>query len=146
MQKTIALAVLSLAASTFASATAISGSLPFVFIDADQNGTNLAVSTVLTATNSLTEDIGTGDFAVVPVLTSFGPMSLSEATIGIGGGFMVTNATWGTFTADSATLITRTPTFLNIDMHGTFTPGPGFPGLTASPADAHVTFDQTGGA
>lgn len=133
--------------STIASADAVHGSLSFVFVNAAQNGADLSTSTFLVATNSLTEDVGTGDFAPVPVLTSFGPMTLNEGTIGTGGGFFVSNLVWGSFTASGATLFTRTPTFLNIDMLGTFTPGPGLgDDFTPTMAVAHVTFDQTGPA
>lgn len=130
-----------------ASADAVHGSLSFVFVNATQNGTDLSTSTFLVATNSLTEAGGTGDFAGVPALTSFGPMTLNEATITTGGGFFVSNLVWGNFTADGASVITRTPTFLNIDMLGTFTPGPGLgDDFTPTPAVAHVTFDETGPA
>lgn len=133
-------------ASGVMQASAISGSLPFVMISTADSGTNLFTSTSESATDTLTSGVGSGDFSVVlPVKTSFGAVSLNDPGVGSGGGFFITNSTWGTFTANGGSIVTQTPTFLNIVLTGTFVPGPGFPStITAGPVVAHVSFTQTG--
>jgi hypothetical protein len=131
------------AASGVMQAGAISGSLPFVDLGVSENGTNLANSTIELAASTETSGPGEGDFLVVPILTAFGPFTLDNLTIGTGGGFSVSNAVYGSFVASSGSIVTQTSSFLNVVLFGIYTPGPGFSGLTASPAKADISFDQT---
>jgi len=135
------------AASGVMQANAISGSLPFaMFGAAESGGSTLFTSTSESATDTQTSGVGTGDFAaVLPVGISFGAVTLNDLGVGSGGGFSITNSTWGTFKATGGSIVLRTPTFLNVDLTGTFVPGPGFPSTTtAGPVVAHVSFTQTG--
>lgn len=138
-----AVAVL-VAASGVMQASAISGSLPFVIVNASQNGSNLLTSTMEFSTGTLTSGSGAGDFSLVPLFTSFTAVTLNNLTVGGGGTFALSNPTYGTFIATSGSIVTRTGTFLNVTLDGTYVPGPAFAGLTASPAEANVSFNQTG--
>nr|UXE41672.1 hypothetical protein Hi04_10k_c5966_00005 [uncultured bacterium] len=133
-----------IATSGVMQASAISGSLPFVIVNASENGTNLLTSTMLFSTGSLTSGSGTGDFSVVPLFTVFTAVTLDTLTVGSGGTFALSNPTYGSFVATSGSIFTRTPTFLDVTLFGIYVPGPAFAGLTASPAEAHVSFNQTG--
>lgn len=150
MKRSVPFAVFTLfflvAASGVMQASAISGSLPFVFLTVSQNGTNLATSTTESAVSTETSGPGAGDFSVVPMLTVFGPITLNDPTAGTGGGFSVSNAVYGSFVASGGSIVTHTNSFLNVVLFGIYTPGPGFSGFTASPAKADISFDQTGSA
>ena len=150
MKRSVPFAVFTLfflvAASGVMQASAISGGLPFVFLNASQNGATLDTSTIESAVLSETSGPGAGDFSVVPKLTAFGPITLQDLTVGTGGVFSVSNPIYGSFVASGGSLVTRTSSFLNVVLFGTYTPGPGFSGFTASPAKADISFDQTGSA
>jgi hypothetical protein len=133
-----------IAASGVMQASAISGSLPFVIVNASQNGSNLLTSTMQFSTGTLTSGSGTGDFSVVPLFTAFTAVTLNDLTVGSGGGFALSNPTYGTFIATSGSIFIRTGSFLNVTLDGTYVPGPAFAGLTPAAADAHVSFNQTG--
>ena len=147
-KRSVPLAVFALfflvAASGVMRASAISGSLPFAIVNASQNGSNLLTSTMQFSTGSLTSGSGVGNFSVVPLFTSFSAVTVNDLTVGSGGGFALSNSVYGTFIATGGSIITRTATFLNLTLDGTYVPGPAFAGLTASLADADVSFNQTG--
>jgi hypothetical protein len=48
------------------------------------------------------------------------------------------------FVATGGSIVTQTSNFLNVDLVGIYTPGPGISGVTAGPATAHLSFNQTG--
>ena len=87
-KRSVPLAVFTLfflvAASGVMQASAISGSLPFVIVNASQNGSNLLTSTMEFSTGSLTSGTGTGDFSVIPLFTAFTAVTLSNLTVGSG--------------------------------------------------------------
>jgi hypothetical protein len=136
--------VLLVAGTGIMQASAISGSLPFVIVNASENGTNLLTSTMEFSTGSLTSGFGTGDFAIVPLLTPFTAVILDDLTVGSGGGFSLSNATYGSFVATGGSIFTQTANFLDVTLIGIYIPGPAFAGLTPAVADAHVSFNQTG--
>src|SRR5271169_3425913 len=139
------LAVVLLAAGTgVMHASAISGSLPFVAFNLTLNGSNLATSTLDSAPQTSSSGTGLGDFSVVPFVTNFGSASLDLLTIGAGGGFSISNATYGNFVASSGSITTKTPSFLNVVLGGVYTPGPGIPGVTSAPAVVNLSLNQTG--
>jgi hypothetical protein len=131
-------------------ASAVVGSLPLAGFGATQNGANLTLSTMLADKgNFVTDPGGTLDYSVIPAFpptfTDYGPFSLDLTTIGTGGGFTLTNATYGAFTASSGTIVMVDVNFLNVDLLGTYTPGPGMPaGVTAGPTSVSVAFTQRG--
>ena len=138
---TIALLV---ATSGVMEASAISGSLPLVLFTATENGVDLSSSTMEFAVQSLTSGPGVGDFSVIPLMTAFGPITVNDLTVTSGGGFSMSNATYGSFIATGGSILTQTSNFLNLNLTGIYVPGPGIPGVTPSAAIAHMSFNQTG--
>ena len=138
---TIALLV---ATSGVMEASAISGSLPLVVFTATENGVDLSSSTLESAGQSLTSGNGIGDFSVVPLMTPFGSITLNDLTVGSGGGFSMSNATYGSFTATGGSIVSQTSNFLNVNLTGVYDPGPGIPGVSSSSAVVHLSFNQTG--
>jgi hypothetical protein len=132
------------ASSGVMQASAISGSLPLVVFTATENGVDLSSSTMESSVQSLTSGPGAGDFSVVPVMTAFGPITVNDLTVASGGGFSFSNATYGSFVATGGTIFTQTSNFLNVNLTGVYDPGPGIPGVTASSAVVHLSFNQTG--
>jgi hypothetical protein len=134
-----------LVAVSVAQASQISGALPLAGIDTSENGPNLLVSTLLMAMDTDTSGPGLGDFSVVPLLTDYGPFSLNLLTVATGGGFSIANVTYGNFVASSGNIDFQSEDFLNVDLFGTYTPGPGMPGVTAGPMEVDLSFTQNGG-
>ena len=132
------------AASGVMQASAISGSLPFVLFNASQNGSNLLVSTQESALGSATSGPGTGDFSVVPFDTVYGPITVSDLTVGSGGLFAIANSTYGAFVATGGSIVSQSANFLDLNLTGIYVPGPGIPGVSPGPVVAHVSFNQTG--
>jgi hypothetical protein len=137
------LAVL-VAGSGVMQASAISGSLPFVVFTATENGPNLASSTMEFGVLAVTSGSGTGDFSVVPFMTAFGPISLNDLTVSTGGGFSISNPTYGSFIASGGTIVHQSSSFLDVSLIGTYVPGPGLPGASPTPAEVDMSFTQTG--
>jgi len=136
--------VLLVAGSGVMQASAISGSLPFVLFSATGNGLNLSSSTMEFAVLAVTSGSGTGDFSVVPFMTAFGPISLNDLTVSTGGGFSISNATYGSFIASGGTVVHQSSTFLDVSLTGTYFPGPGLSGASPTAAMVDMSFNQTG--
>ena len=132
------------AASGVMQASAISGSLPFVLFEVTENGTNLLNSTMESAVFAATSGQGTGDFAMVPLATMYGPVMVDNLTVGSGGSFSIANATWGSFIATGGSMVSQSANFLNADLTGIYVPGPGYSGVGPGQVVAHVSFNQTG--
>jgi hypothetical protein len=134
--------------TSVAQADSITGSMPFSGFGVSQNGTNLSVSTMLSDTNNIVSAMGSGDYSVIPsfppTVTDYGPFTLNLASIATGGGFSFSNATYGSFTASSGSIVMQTAGFLNVDLIGIYTPGPGLPGVTAGPTEFSLGFTQRG--
>ena len=143
MRKLCALFILLLAASAVG-ATAISGSMPLVFLQLTQNGPNLLASTDFTAASTETSGAGTGDFLVVPLLTLFGPINLLKTMVTTGGGFAISNAAFGTFQATSGQIVFQSTNFLNIELEGEFDPSGLLGGFDPTTMIGHITLNQTG--
>jgi len=141
-----ALAVVALlfTASDILQATAISGSLPFAAFGVTKNGSNLSTSTLFTDGFSLTSNGGLGDFSIIPISTMFSGFTLDLTMLSSGGGFTFSNANDGGFAATSGSIVQQSPKFLNVDLLGTYTPGPAFTGLGPAPAEVSLAFTQTG--
>lgn len=130
--------------TTMLHASAISGSLAFTGVSVSMVGRNLETATMLFGLNSRTTDEGTGDFSVIPLLTSFGSFSVTKNKFSTGGGFSISNPGYGRFDATGGDIVTVTPNHLGLDLTGTYTPGPLLVGLTASPAHAAISFTENG--
>jgi hypothetical protein len=142
--KTLTVIALLIASTGVMQANAIHGSLPFAGFTVSQNGADLSVSTILSDTASLTSGPGFFDYAVVPMMTDFGPFSLDLTNIATGGGLSLANATFGSFVATTGTIVTQLSSFLDVELFGTYTPGPGMPGVSPGPTELRLGFTQSG--
>jgi len=137
----------SLAFATSAQAASINGSFALAGIGVTQNGADLSVSTLINMTDTITTSGGAGDFAPIPLLTSFGAVTLNLASlVDLANNFSLFNATYGDFDADTAVIVQRTANFLDIYFEGMYNPGAGLgnPALVASPASVRVSVNQNG--
>jgi len=147
---TIAVACAMLAMPSSSKAGLLIGSLPFagfgVTGDGSSTPTDIFSVAVFSDVATLTSGPGQTDYAPIPIGTDYGPSTVTVATIGAGGGFSISNAVWGSFTATSGSLTHSTVGlghFVNIYLLGTYVPGPGLPGFSDTPASVSITFDQS---
>ena len=124
-------------------ASAISGSIAFAGVLVTETG-GFTTGRTFSGANSLTTDEGTGDFSLIPLLTSFGSFGVTRAEFSTGGDFSIFNPGYGRFDATGGEIVTETPNHLGLDLTGTYTPGPLLVGLTASPAHAAISFTKNG--
>lgn len=142
----VGISLLVLATTAVMNASAITGSLPFAGIGVSTNGTFSLQSPAptLTAAISVSSGTGSGSFSVVPLLTVFSGFTFDAATVASGGGFTISNPTYGSFVASSGTIITSLPTFLNVDLQGIFTAGTGLKAQGSDIVNLHLSFTQAG--
>jgi hypothetical protein len=144
-KRTLFLLLFTLTALTTVAQANVIGSLPFALFNVQENGTNLLVSTrEFTSSATLTSGPGKGGFSPVPIGTPFSVIAIDDTMVGTGGGFFVTNSTWGTFTATSGSIQSQTTSAVVFNLKGPFTPGPGLGGGPSEPADVTLAFTQTG--
>lgn len=137
---------ITLAASPAAQASAISGALPFVAFNVTETAPDLSSpSNVISATSSETSGPGLGDFAIVPLNTQFGAFTYDVSAASTGGGFAISNATYGTFVGGSGAITFQAQDVLTADIFGVFTPGTAYPTLAASPAEIDIAFTWSRG-
>ncbi|MDR3619712.1 MAG: PEP-CTERM sorting domain-containing protein [Paludisphaera borealis] len=131
-----------LAAVPAQAASGIAGSLGLNGVNVTSTSADLSLpNVVVSSTNSITLSAGTGDFAGVPNLTTFGATTVDVANLT---SFTLTNAVWGSFAATSGVVVgTPTSGFLNIYLLGTFTP---VSGPAAGPASVQITITSAGGS
>ena len=138
-------AVALLAATPSYALPILDGSLPLSGVTISQNGSDLSVSTLVSAADTVVSGPGLIDYAPVALLSSFGPHTLDlSSDAALAAGLSISNALYGSFTADSAMIVQRTANFLDIFALGTFTPGPGIPGAVASPTSLRISINQSG--
>ncbi len=140
-KKLLLLTLLVTVAAGVMHASTINGSIPFSGENAAQNGADLSVSTSVWDMNTITSGAGLGDYSVIPLDTPYGPFTLDLGTVGVGGGFSLTNATWGSFSATSGEIVTRTPSFLDVYLRGMYS---GLPGFDATDTSLRLSFTQSG--
>ena len=125
----------------------LDGSLPLSGIIVTQNGANLAVSTLVSSADTLVLGPGLGDYAPVALFSSFGPHVLDLSSVAnLAANFSLSNATYGSFAANSAVIIQRTTNFLDLLILGVFTPAGGGPlaGFDPTPTSLRVSVNQSG--
>lgn len=129
-------------------ASAITGSLPIAGIGISNSGGfgPFGPSPTLTAAASVSSGTGTGSFSVVPLLTIFSGFAFDVANISSGGGFTISNATFGSFVATEGMIVTSLPTFLNVDLRGVYTAGPGLQPQGSYLVNLNLSFTQNGGS
>jgi hypothetical protein len=127
----------------------IVGSLPLNGAMVSQNGTDLSNSTMIIALNLLNLSLGTGNYSFIPMNTSFGPATLNYTSMATLALFSFTSPTgFGSFQATANpqnAIITKTASFLDVFIIGTFTPGPAWPaGFDPSAASLRFSVNQSG--
>jgi len=141
---TLAMAVAAiLSQATSVQAGGIIGSLPLAGFTVTENGTNLSNSTTITASFAATTGPGAGDYSAVPVLTNFsGPVVLDLKSLTLS---TMSNATYGSFTASTVTIVSQSASFLDVYVVGSYSPGPGLgSGLSTTPSSLNIAFTQSG--
>lgn len=126
-----------------AKALPLSGSLPLGGIDVTQNAADLATSTQISMTLAVTTGGGSGDYAPIPLFTSFGAATLDLTSLS---SFALSNATWGSFAAGAVgnSIVQQTANFLDVVLSGVFTPGPGLPGFDPTDSIVRISVNQSG--
>jgi hypothetical protein len=141
-----AVAVLAISSPSYA-LPQLDGSLPLSGIIVTQNSANLAVSTLVSAADTLVLGPGLGDYAPVALFTSFGPHALDLSSLpALAAGFSLSNATYGSFASTSAVIVQRTSNFLDVFILGVFTPAGGGPlaGFDPTPTSLRISVNQSG--
>lgn len=136
------IAALSLSlASVGAQAQQLNGSLPLAGIGVMQDGANLSLSTTVIDAFAVTTGAGAGDYAAIPFFTTFTttPLALATPTT-----FSFSNAVYGSFMATSDVVLTHTASNYDVELFGTYTPGPGLSGFVATPGEVRVSINQSG--
>ena len=110
-----------------------------------ENGTDLSNTTFLTASDTATSGLGVGDFSVVPMMTDYASFTFDVTSIASGGGFSISNPTYGSFVAVAGVIDMQRQDFLSVDLYGPYTPGPGVPGATSGRTEIDLSFTQNGG-
>ncbi|MBM3225909.1 MAG: PEP-CTERM sorting domain-containing protein [Candidatus Tectomicrobia bacterium] len=117
--------------------------MPLIGLGTAQNGTDLAVSTIITTTDTLTSGAGVGDYSPIPPLASFGPATLDLTDLAA---FALSNVGFGSFDAGAGSfVVSQSPNFLDVFLLGVFTPGPGLAaGLDPTPTSLRISLNQSG--
>lgn len=123
----------------------LDGSLSLAGISVTQNGADLATSTLVSAADTIVVGPGIGDYAPVALFSSFGPHTLDLSSLpALAATFSLSNATYGSFAASSASIIQQTAAFLDLLIIGTFTPVGALAGFDATPTSLRVSVNQSG--
>jgi hypothetical protein len=145
--KTLAcLTALLMTLSALSFAAPIVGSLGLNPANLTQNGANLSVSTIISATNLITLSIGAGDYGpppaggLVPVLSTFTVSNLDLTNFS---SFTFNNPTLGGFTATSGSIVQQTANFLDVFVLGTYS---GLPGFDPTVSSLRISVNQSGTA
>lgn len=124
-----------------AKATSLNGSLSLAGFGMTENGPTVGTSTTFTASFYATSGSGLGDFAPIPLFTSFGPATLDLASFP---SFALSNALYGSLAVASGSVVHHTSNFLDVLLLGTFTPGPGLPGFDPTLVSLRISINQSG--
>lgn len=139
LHRTLLAGALLVLASTSAQAAGIIAGGSFGGINVAKNGTDLSTSTLITAADTVTSSPGTGALAPPPLLTSFGPNSIDLSMAASGFGFSLTNATYGTFTGTTGTIVQQTADFIDLYILGSLTVG-----AESGPASVRISINLSG--
>jgi hypothetical protein len=124
MHRSLALGtLLCLALGATASADLINGSLSLAGLEVHQNGSNLGVSTQITADGDIVVSGGIGDFGPVDLYAVFDCTPINVLSPGTGFDFVMSHSDWGIFTAQSGTIVTQTASYLDLLLTGIYSPG-----------------------
>lgn len=142
-------AALFLAAGMAGHASMIVGSFPLNGGGLTQDGANLGVSTMVSATLLTNLGAGAGDYAFIPASTDFGGATLDYSSTAALAGFSFSSPLWGTFTAQANpanAIVQKTANFLDVFIVGTFTPGTsaGWTGKDPTESSLRFSINQSG--
>ena len=127
---------------TTANAQQLNGSLPFaLFGNTLVGGTDLSNSTSITTSFAITSGVGTGSYSPIPTGTTYATTALTFANPDT---FTITNATYGAFTGSTFTVVTSTANNYDVELFGTYTPGPGLQPFSPTNGELRLSFTQTG--
>lgn len=130
-----------------AQAAALSGSLPLAGFLVSQNSTDLLLSTTVSSVFTFTSGLGIGDYSPIPVATDFGPTLLDFSSTAAMTGFTMSNAGYGTWTTTSGAFAPgHTASFLQVLLHGTFTPSGALSSFDPTPATLRISVNLSGGS
>jgi hypothetical protein len=124
-----------------AKAAQLNGSLALAGFGVSENGPTVGTSTQFTASFYATSGAGFGDYAPIPLLTSFGSATLDLASFAT---FALSNATYGSFATTSGSVVQHNANFLDVLLLGVYSPGPGLPGFDPTPASLRISINQSG--
>ena len=128
--------------STVSAQAGFTGSLGVSGVNVQQNGDDLASSTLFTADSNIALSAGTLDFSGLLAGTEFEGTSLDTEQAASGFGFVLHSDDWGTFTGTSGSLFTDLlPGTLTLAVTGTYVGGSENLGVNTTFA-ALVTFTQ----
>ena len=138
-----------LMAATVSQASPINGSLPLNGSVVTQNGADLSVSTMISAAMLINLSLGVGDYAFIPIGTSFGPATLNYTSNATLSTFTFSSPVWGTFVAannPSNQIVQKTANFLDVFIIGTFSPGSnaGWAGKDPTQSSLRFSINQSG--
>jgi len=140
-----ALAILGVGSA--ANAQQLNGSLPLAGAVVTQDGSNLSTSTTVTATAAVTTGPGAGDYSPIPFLTVYSTVPLVLASP-VTNNPTISNASWGSFTSSTFTILTHTATFYDVELFGVYTPGPALIAAdgprVATPGELRISINQSG--
>lgn len=135
--------VLSIAASFSAQAGTFVGSLGLNGAGVSQNGADLSVSTTVSTTGLLVLTGESGDFSTIPFLTDYGATTLDLTNLS---SFQFSNASWGSFIANGPgdKILSRSANILDVYLRGTFSPGTGQSGFSATDSSLLISVNESG--
>jgi hypothetical protein len=137
----LVVSALAIGGSVKANAQMLNGSLPLAGIVVTQNGANLAASTQINSLFAITSGFGVGDYSPIVLGSTYNTSTLDLTNLTT---FSLSNATYGSFTTTSGSIIQQSANFLDVFLLGTYTPGPGIPGFIATPASLRISINQSG--
>jgi hypothetical protein len=147
--KLVAVAALMLAVSTVGFAGQINGSLGLSPSGLSQNGTDLSLSTLLTADvlyvlNPPSVPVN-GDFALVLQFVGYtnGVNPIMIDLTNLNGTLTFADPTYGNFTSSGGTILQQTSNFLDVFVLGTYS---GLPGFDPTFSSLRISVNQSGNA
>lgn len=124
----------------------LSGDLSLTGRNVTQNGADLSVSTLISATSLLVTSPGTGDYSIINFPTEFNNGSLVTLDLNNLGGFTFSNASFGTFVANGAgnQVLQRSSSFLLVYLRGLFSPSGSLASFSPTDTSLRISINQNG--
>jgi hypothetical protein len=126
-------------ASAPAQAAGLTAGLSLAGFNVAQDGSDLAVSTVVSADPTLASSPGTGALSGITAGTNFGASSITFADEANGFGFTLDDGAGNTFVATSGQIVQRTADFVDLYILGTLTVG-----SESGDASVRISLNQSG--